>query len=134
MIVCVVAAVLYDLRWIRVIDVGGLELFFYVAGGALVPLIAWTLGMVVRDMLGEAGSGTAGGTFHPTLLICTASVAVIAGRCFQLGWRRTRLRRDRAREIRRQSGCCASCGYDLRASIGQCPECGCVIELAREKV
>jgi hypothetical protein len=34
------------------------------------------------------------------------------------GWRVRLLRR------RRREGRCAGCGYDLRASSGQCPECG----------
>jgi hypothetical protein len=35
---------------------------------------------------------------------------------------------SRQRERRAASGCCPSCGYDLRASPGLCPECGTATE------
>jgi hypothetical protein len=37
---------------------------------------------------------------------------------------RLRVLRAQAIEARRRSGCCPSCGYDLRASPERCPECG----------
>jgi hypothetical protein len=36
----------------------------------------------------------------------------------------TARRRERAKRRRAASNCCTSCGYDLRASGGRCPECG----------
>jgi hypothetical protein len=42
--------------------------------------------------------------------------------CF---WTFTELRRRR-REYRHRNNLCVACGYDLRASTGQCPECGAV--------
>jgi hypothetical protein len=33
-------------------------------------------------------------------------------------------RRTRVRHMRRSGGLCLNCGYDLRASSQQCPECG----------
>jgi hypothetical protein len=34
------------------------------------------------------------------------------------------LSRHRKRQLLRRAGVCRSCGYDLRASPGRCPECG----------
>jgi hypothetical protein len=39
-------------------------------------------------------------------------------------WSFLRLRRQRLRNKQRQVGVCMNCGYDLRASPDQCPECG----------
>jgi hypothetical protein len=35
------------------------------------------------------------------------------------------------RRRRRRAGLCSACGYDLRASAGQCPECGAVPATSR---
>jgi hypothetical protein len=49
-----------------------------------------------------------------------------------LGWIVWRLLGPAAKRQRRvRKGQCASCGYDLRASQGRCPECGAQIDRAR---
>ena len=39
------------------------------------------------------------------------------------------VRRLRREHVRRFSGLCVTCGYDLRATRGRCPECGLVPEM-----
>jgi hypothetical protein len=52
---------------------------------------------------------------YPTATFALAPLAWLAG-----------YRKRRRRAARARGGLCASCGYDLRASAGRCPECGAV--------
>jgi hypothetical protein len=36
---------------------------------------------------------------------------------------------NRQRRLRRRAGQCVHCGYDLRASVGRCPECGTIVQV-----
>lgn len=53
---------------------------------------------------------------YPTVLFSLAPLAWLAG-----------FRRQRRSARRARAGLCATCGYDLRASPGRCPECGSVV-------
>ena len=57
------------------------------------------------------------------------ALAAAFGSFVAIWWGRDKLV-DTARERRRrrQQGLCVSCGYDLRATPGRCPECGAVPE------
>jgi hypothetical protein len=46
--------------------------------------------------------------------------------CLALAWPTYRLATRMSRRNRLRRGCCPTCGYDLRATPGGCPECGAV--------
>jgi hypothetical protein len=75
------------------------------------PVPAFFFGRVIR--LGEPGTMVA--LPLPFAVALFAVLPSVAG---------TRYLRRRRRVRRIAKGCCAACGYDLRASPGQCPECG----------
>ena len=79
--------------------------------------------MVPSNLL---GCGPAGPEFF-LILAWPMLVPLIAGAGGLLAWylggmaeSHVRQKRDR----RRRAGCCAFCGYDLRATPHRCPECG----------
>jgi hypothetical protein len=66
-------------------------------------------------------------TFFPSIKVNVSywllmTLAAILPALRLVAWRRARRRRG--------SGCCAACGYDLRASKDRCPECGTMIQPA----
>jgi len=66
------------------------------------------------------------GFFHTDLVLPELPIALLALLVSALPWFRVLIsqRFRRAREVGRRP--CPSCGYDLRASPGRCPECGMV--------
>jgi hypothetical protein len=52
----------------------------------------------------------------------SALIGLVYGLSFILFYRRAH--RLAIATDRRMHGCCLNCGYDLRASVGRCPECG----------
>jgi predicted RNA-binding Zn-ribbon protein involved in translation (DUF1610 family) len=48
----------------------------------------------------------------------------------ELAWLARAIYEARVRRYRHEAKLCLSCGYDLRSSIGRCPECGTALDIA----
>jgi hypothetical protein len=72
------------------------------------------------DSAGAQPSGTA----MPYLAVRIPYWLVILPTLPVMAWWWMRRRREKLAAHRRRYGLCLACGYDLRASSGECPECG----------
>ena len=80
--------------------------------GGVAPFVV--LGMETGPTMGPVIVVFVLGSFLISLLILTGYAA----------YRLTRFARDCARFGRSAQGLCGACGYDLRARMKRCPECG----------
>lgn len=77
----------------------------------------WVNRLGFYHMTNPGGRGTLNRFVIPTWLVAAVLFPVTA-------WMVLGERRRRVRERRAAGGLCTRCGYDLRASIDRCPECG----------
>jgi hypothetical protein len=92
------------------------------------------LGEMMVETIHESGNCVAGFGGGPSingwsgfvLMVPHWALAVLFG-IVPLSWGMSRWRARR----RKKTGLCPSCGYDLRATPGRCPECGAVPKVAK---
>ncbi len=75
----------------------------------------------IQSSSGDDNSQFVGSESH---LLIPLWFVVTTSSFFPLLWLYARSNRRRQINHRKRNGLCRSCGYDLRAATGQCPECG----------
>jgi len=91
-------------------------------------LWAWIVVAFNATLISMAVSHS-GRDWLPTVLILAGIPAVLVGLLAAYGSYRGELEK-----YRRRMGLCVGCGYDLRATLDRCPECGRLTRNARKGV
>jgi len=100
--------------WARAIRLGIVGTFYVWVIGT--PTVA----IIVVMILGTLGIKENLGTW---LMMAICALVILPGNAIGL-LTAFGARKIQAETYRRQNGLCVRCGYDLRATVGQCPECG----------
>jgi len=125
LLLCVAVAVLWAASYTAAAGARRLRLHVTAYEGLYLHTVELRAGAVeyafYRGSAPPAGSCAYVGAWYATVPLGVPGAVLLGGMLLLL-------RRHRKQRLLRRAGVCISCGYDLRATPGRCPECGTAAE------